>query len=394
MRSSIAFIVCVIVLTGCGSIQVKVDVLNPNVVEQERDRALYERSLPIALSSDRKSVETDFAKIEDQQLKFYDKLKEKSEANVKSIKEKLLTAPEGDKSALEAKLAANMEKIDAWQKHIDTVIKPKNQHALDNIVAINDIIKSKHALLENTRKDANLMNRLQSELLIALRQREQTLRYFESYIEDSIMNELRSKLANGRSSEEKKGLSKEAGKLLAISKQSIIGNQGLVESPYAYAVAAAPDDKWSPKYNATFGTGRFGNFDMAIKMESLGEFTIKGLSFDPTDVARVASKVTTQAVLIGAQVAGVPIRTQHAEGDGAALAASSDRLASVQSENATFQAQIDDSRSAMLLIARTILREQSKLKSAKPEGRQPAIDAIHATYSAHKSRLDLESKGE
>ena len=78
------------------------------------------------------------------------------------------------------------------------------------------------------------------------------------------------------------------------------------QSPYVYYVASADEKKWAPKFDQTAGRGTFGNTDIAIKALAPGNFTIKGISFNPADVAATASKVTSQTVLLAAQVAGVP----------------------------------------------------------------------------------------
>jgi len=160
-------------------------------------------------------------------------------------------------------------------------------------------------------------------------------------------------------------------------------------------VASALEDKWSPQFNKTVGNGWLGNLNLAIKMVDLGDFTIKGVTFDPSDVARVVSKVTIQAVVLAAQMYGVPIKpptggNTQTPTDGMALATSSGRLADVQATAALRDAKLQDYRSALLTIALAIVREQAKLVGTDAE-RKAAIDAIKATYAAHKARLDLSS---
>jgi len=182
---------------------------------------------------------------------------------------------------------------------------------------------------------------------------------------------------------------------VADARKSLIGGQGLVQSPYAYAVAAAPEEKWSPRFNETFGGGYLGNLNVAIKMVDLGDFTLKGVTFDPSDVVRAISKVTVQTLVLAAQIYGVPIKAPAGAAPqapaGGALAASSTRLATVQEASAAREAKLQDYRAALTTIALAIIREQPKLASTDNAQRQAAIDAIKATYEAHKTRLDLRS---
>jgi len=182
---------------------------------------------------------------------------------------------------------------------------------------------------------------------------------------------------------------------VADARKSLIGGQGLVQSPYAYAPAAAPEEKWSPRFNETFGGGYLGNLNVAIKMVDLGDFTLKGVTFDPSDVVRAISKVTVQTLVLAAQIYGVPIKAPAGAAPqapaGGALAASSTRLATVQEASAAREAKRQDYRAALTTIALAIIREQPKLASTDNAQRQAAIDAIKATYEAHKTRLDLRS---
>jgi hypothetical protein len=88
---------------------------------------------------------------------------------------------------------------------------------------------------------------------------------------------------------------------------SITGGKTLAEDPLAFAVAAAPKESWKEEYNRTLTRGYLGNLDVAVKLDSHADFTVKGVSFDPSTVATVAAKVTIQGLLVGAQIAGVPV---------------------------------------------------------------------------------------
>ena len=50
-----------------------------------------------------------------------------------------------------------------------------------------------------------------------------------------------------------------------------------------------------------------GNVNIAIRMSPSGNFTLKGMTLDPSAVAQVAAKVGTQSIMLAAQMAGVPV---------------------------------------------------------------------------------------
>jgi hypothetical protein len=176
--------------------------------------------------------------------------------------------------------------------------------------------------------------------------------------------------------------------------KSLTGGLTLTESTLAYAVASAPEDKWALEYNRTFGRGTFGNLNFAVKMVSLADFTIKGVTFDPSKVAQVASKVTTQSLLLAAQIAGVPV-TGLSPGQidtGGALAAQSAALATVLESNQRFAAQEELRQEAIAAILTRIAQEEGNLRSEDPSRRSEAHRAILATYNAYKGLLQYSSE--
>ena len=126
----------------------------------------------------------------------------------------------------------------------------------------------------------------------------------------------------------------------AVAQRSIVEGSELTNTEFAYVVASAPESLWKPNFNQAMGTGTFGNVDIVIKMNSTADFSVKGMRFDATTVATVAAKVMTQAVLLGAQMSGVPVATASSgtTTGGDALSKSSADLASAESSLAKRQA--------------------------------------------------------
>jgi hypothetical protein len=168
----------------------------------------------------------------------------------------------------------------------------------------------------------------------------------------------------------------------------LIGDANITALREAFAVTTAKPDDWSPKYDQSVGTGRFGRVDVAIKMESRGVFTIKGITFDPSEVVRVAAKVTTQALVVGAQLAGVPItKRAGTTGDGAALTTSSSDLNDLEAQQKTHATKNADRRGALLELATTILAQEGPLSSTDNPTVSTAITAIRAKSTAVNTRL-------
>ena len=157
-------------------------------------------------------------------------------------------------------------------------------------------------------------------------------------------------------------------------------------SPYAYYVANAPDTSWK-HYNDVYSTGRFGATDVAIKLDSkTGNYLLKGLSFDPSDVAAVASKVATQSLLLAAQVAGVPVKSASTPADGTALATSSSALVEAQAGLEAKRAQEQARKAALLAIANAIVNEEKEL-GGDDERRRAAVIAIRSAFEARAAIL-------
>lgn len=143
--------------------------------------------------------------------------------------------------------------------------------------------------------------------------------------------------------------------------KSVVPGSALSQSDYAYAVLSAEDWHWRENFNRAEGKGRFGNSDIAIKLDPSGNFTVKGMKFDPSTVASVASKVSTQALLLAAQISGVP--TAYSGSPSTGLQATSTGAAIYQQTSARREAELAAYRDALRYLARTILSEETAIKT-------------------------------
>jgi hypothetical protein len=195
-------------------------------------------------------------------------------------------------------------------------------------------------------------------------------------------------------------LADEQAKVVAsIIARSIIGDGSLAATEYAYVVAQAHENLWANNFNRAFASGKFGNVDVVIRMNSTADFSVKGMLFDASKVAQVASKVMTQAVLIGTQMAGVPVSTASSgtTTGGDALSKASADLATAEGAIARRQALAASQRDAARSLARTILgsampleTEALKGKNEKDPLRAPMHKAIDDSFTALKPLLSLQ----
>lgn len=175
--------------------------------------------------------------------------------------------------------------------------------------------------------------------------------------------------------------------LAAAKRRSIIGGSEITHTEFAHIVARAPASYWSTDFNRAFGSGTLGNVDVVIRMNSTADFSVKGMRFDATTVAQVASKVMTQALLIGAQMSGVPVASASAgtQTGGDSLSKSSSDLAALQASLTSREAYSDAQRSAMRALARSILGASPQMEAqgfSTATKTEPARAAMHQSIDA------------
>ncbi|MGJ3233179.1 MAG: hypothetical protein ACFE0P_15420 [Oceanicaulis sp.] len=168
--------------------------------------------------------------------------------------------------------------------------------------------------------------------------------------------------------------------------RSIIADGSLVGSGFAYPLASLDEAFWEERYNEARGLGYFGNTNIVIRMNHLGDFSVKGLSFDASTVAAVAGKAATQAVLLGAQIAGAPVTTQAQSGQGSgeaadtnALVTASQRVQAAQLSLAGADASEDARRMALIELGFAVLNEENAIKGGDHESAAAAIDDVFST---------------
>jgi hypothetical protein len=174
----------------------------------------------------------------------------------------------------------------------------------------------------------------------------------------------------------------------------VICGQGLASSVDAGVVAALNKDNAWNSFNTAQAWGMNGNVDIVIRLNSVGDFSVKGMRFDASKVAEVARKMSVQTVLLATQMAGVP-PTKPASGDstdatdsgGAQYAAGSD-YASVLQKQAKRDALVQARKESLANLALSIANSESQIDRGG-DALTSANTAIQARFSGYEPTLRL-----
>lgn len=360
------------VLGGCGHLNVSMDVLNPDVIRSELDKELIARLLPIAVASTPDSITTDVQTLKDVQRQAYNSLRGTYEAQAASL-------PEARKKQLQIIAGAltsdfDTDKNDFYSELLKDLFSYRRQLA--------------SALAGGVAMPAEPAQR--ATVIGLLRTWQQRVNQAAAVIERDIrakVNDaeirLQAGLTNSLVVTRLRRLEDE--EIAAV--RSRVTQLSIQNSPLAFAVANADDNQWTTRYNKVLTHSQGGASDVAIKLDrDTGNYMLKGLSFDPADVAAVAAKVTTQALLVATQIAGVPVKSDTpADGtSGKALVASSGALADAQAAAATSRIQDEARRKALLDLANVIVNEQADIGGGDP-ARKAAVAAIRSAFENRRA---------
>lgn len=361
-------------LTGCGSLNVSVDVLDPEHVRSEMDdisvRKLY-REVQSALPGD-------LAKRADARFNAFAKEVNELATRIRRTAEALPPAERDPVARAATELARGVGPSGDYRTRSD-------------VQALELESTAQKVRVEATRLRFTGQGRLPAELRVLLleflsidkamrgeqvafvRTVERNLRYRIAAVP---VGAAASAVTSPTVQAAAAAVPPQAAVAVAVASRSIIGDGSLVATDFAYTVAAAPERLWQPNFNQAFADTRFGNADMVIRLNSTADFSVKGLLFDASKVAQVASKVLTQTVLVGAQLAGVPVPTASngTQSGGDALSKSSSELAAADASLAARDARAGAQKNAIRSLARSMIAATPQLSAARLASK-PADDA-------------------
>ena len=366
--------------SGCASLQVQVDILNPvevgRIAEDSRLAMLYfdvARSTPESI---RKQVEDLRAK---SQAVFNDLADQYEEAAGQP------TNTDEAKSVLKAS-AADLRSATQHGGGLDIVYQRYEK-----------VLNDQATLVRTAAGDApfDQKGRLAKPIETALLKRQLAVDAAYQPILDTIraaeQEAKREPAFAERSTAAKEAAREQKVAEVKLANSTITAGRTLTSSAFAYGVAAAGEEAWKPAFNRAFGDGKFGNSEIVLKLDRAGEFTVKGMLFDPSKVAAVASKATTQAVLIAAKIVGAPVAlgsvtgTEDKKGMLQASDADLERQAVLLARDAASDAQEDSLRA----LARTILMEEGRIGSATAGDRQSAAETVKAKLESQANIIKL-----
>lgn len=356
-------LLCALILAGCGSLHVTTSVIDPAIAETAQDRFLLRDNLPEVRALDATLTRAAYERAGQRHVEAIHELADEYDATAKT-----LPAGRGQKFTL---AADDIRKITA------PIVAGRYTSEATAMSS-----------LEQEIADADRASPRREERIAALlRQRIQRKRAFIVASEQMLAQQVRDAISQivGPNEVRIKELQHQ---LSGALDKLLIGDANLTPLREAFAVTSANTKAWSPRFDSSSGVGRFGRVDIAIKMERRGVFTVKGITFDPSEVMRVAAKATTLALQIGAQLAGVPVaKRTGSSGDGTALATSSGDLAELQAEHATNTAKNADRETALVELATTILAQEQGLNATDDQSFRAALTAIKAKATAVTTRL-------
>lgn len=104
---------------------------------------------------------------------------------------------------------------------------------------------------------------------------------------------------------------REVGPEIAAVEDTVKASAAIMVAPLSDAeigrIVDAPEQYWTGIYNRVCGSTWFGNAEIAIRMENLGQFNMKGVVFDPSQVTKAAVDGIAATVAVAAAASGVPV---------------------------------------------------------------------------------------
>lgn len=167
--------------------------------------------------------------------------------------------------------------------------------------------------------------------------------------------------------------------------QSLTGGQDLLDDPLAPIIIAAPSQYWRGIYNKTDATGTIGNTDIAIKMETIGTFTIKGIRLDASKVTEATFDVLKQSVRMVAAAYGIPTSADQTTTNSGDTGSPTSTVSSIDQARQMSERKRLLSRTAALTILDLIVTQKDNLADNKK--RKTAVQQLKKSFEAYKAQL-------
>jgi hypothetical protein len=369
------------VLSGvlaCSSLSVQVDVLRPEIVSSRANADAITRAMPLIVVEDDMSVERVFLELMQAHYDAYQDIADRYRADAEAL-------PRDSQERVDLNIAASS--LETLSDEMKDFYRRKEQ----NVKAINAMLRQLWVDYGAVNDDA-AREKIGQRMFTGIIERQALLQSVYAMIGHDLDDQLEGFPDIGKSTA--KAVIKRTEAIVRQGMKNLFDGGGLLHSGYTYYVVGAEESDWALMFDRTFANSLFGNTDIAIKALGPGNFTIKGLSFNPADVAAAASKVATQTILLAAQIAGVPVKvsgTPEPNTDGAALAKSSSTFSKTLEDAALVDEKITAHRDALMRIASVIVQEREIVNNGTPAERKASLEVIHKVYLSHADRLPVTS---
>ncbi len=169
-------------------------------------------------------------------------------------------------------------------------------------------------------------------------------------------------------------------------------SNNLLNDREASLIVSAPNKAWKGQFGKTYGFGSGGNADIAITMQSLGNFTLKGVRNDASKVTAAAFDSIGLAVKLVAAAYGVPTGSigQSASGSASSdtTSAADDALTKADTSRQSAEIAVTQQRAAALQILGAIVQGTPSLEDTKPPTNHRTSPASKPSMTPQRIQLN------
>jgi hypothetical protein len=175
--------------------------------------------------------------------------------------------------------------------------------------------------------------------------------------------------------------------ILVVTKaeESLRSGVSLFSDQLASAIVSADGDCWEGKYNEAFSVGIAGNSDFAIKMESDGEYSIKGARLDASKLTRATFGAVKQGISIAAAAYGVPLPAAQQKSE-STIADGIPELDAITMAQREAEARSRLSRMAIWGMLDAISQRREDLEN--PAKKKQTFEALRQVFSIYRAQIE------
>ena len=169
-------------------------------------------------------------------------------------------------------------------------------------------------------------------------------------------------------------------------------HNGLFGDPLNAIVIQAPNDYWKKIYNKTVAKNLLGNTDIAVVMETPGNFFIKGVRMDAENVTSTLAKTFNSSIKLLGKVNGIEFTPTGSIDTTAQIKKKSFVQDKIDTEELEQEIEIREkiTKLSFINLMDAVIMQKDSLQSES--GYQEALQQIQSIYQVHKSQLETLQK--